>query len=300
MIAVTGGTGFVGKRLVDRLVRDNKRVVLLSRGAGAVAGTTNDVVQFEYRHWDASSGELPPLEGVERVIHLAAYLPQNYTDPSEAQACVQTNAIGTLALLQSAEKFGCSHVTMISSGNVYKQQANTVSESSLAYPDQRSSFYLGSKLLGEIWVRHYATRGLKTLVLRPSAIYGPRMNGGIVRLLVDRMRCGQRVSLQNDGRFSSDLVYVDDVVQACLIGSQQQVTGIINVGSGVTTSVKQLAHMVSDALGVSFTELVELQSEDASDVGFSALAVDRLASALELHPTCIEDGIRQMIAEEAS
>ncbi len=299
MIAITGGTGFVGRRLTEKLIRRQQKVVLLSRRRDETYCHRADPGHIEYRYWNASSGELPPLEGVERVIHLAAYIPKNYSDASEAQACVQTNVMGTLALMLSAEKFGCAHVTIMSSGNVYKQQAASASELSPTYPDQRSSFYLGSKLLGEIWGSHFATRGLKALVLRPSAIYGPGMKGGIVRLLIDRLRAGEEVVLQNQGRYSSDLVYVDDVVNACLMGSTHQSTGILNVGAGEATTIAQLARVVSKTLGVSFEELISLQPANSSDEGFSALDVGTLIATLGLYPTKLDDGIAKMIAEES-
>lgn len=299
MIGVTGGTGFVGTRVVDKLIQNGEKVVLLSRRHEARHDQITACGKLEQRHWDASSGELPQLDGIENVIHLAAYLPTNYSDPKEAPACVQTNVLGTLALLQSAEMHGCRHVTMMSSGNVYTQQENSASESSPTYPSLRGSFYLGSKLLAETWVRHFETRGLKTLVLRPSAIYGPNMKGGVVRLLVDRMKAGERVTLEGEGKFSSDLVYVDDVVDTCFLGAKRHVSGILNVGSGEATSVVQLARVVATELCVSFDKLVQLQPSSTVRTGFSALAIDEVISTLKLQPTLIEDGIRKMIAEEA-
>ncbi len=270
MIAVTGGTGFVGNRLLQKLMASGEKIVLLSRSSQYPSLHQSLLGIGEIRTWDAASGECPPLQDIHTVVHLAAYLPKNYHDPLEAEACLRANALGSLNLLQACLAFRVEHAILCSSGNVYKRSSQPADEAAPTYPDGHGSFYLGSKLLSEIWASHFASRGLKTMVLRPSAIYGPGMKGGIVRMLVDRLATGQRVTLQNQGRFSSDLVYVDDVVEACLSGLRQQSVGIFNVGSGKVTSIADLARHVADALNVNFDDFIQLEPANGGDIGFSA------------------------------
>ncbi len=299
MIALTGSTGFVGTRLLRNLIANGEQVVLLSRQSTDADRKDTQGTACQVRHWDAASGERPPLQGVRTIVHLAAYLPKNYNDPAEAEACLRINTLGSLRLLQACEEHGVEHAILCSSGNVYKRSALPVDERALTYPDGHGSFYLGSKLLGEIWASHFSSRGVNTMVLRPSAIYGPGMKGGIVRTLISRLSCGQSVTLQNQGRFSSDLVYVDDVVEACLSGIKLQTTGIYNIGSGTVTSIAELAGHISNALGINGKDLIQLEPADNSGIGFSALAIDRMKSILLVTPTSIADGVRRMIKEEA-
>ena len=128
-----------------------------------------------------------------------------------ARACLEANALGTLTLLQQAAAQGVGHATVVSSGNVYRFDDDApVVETAPTYPSERAAFYLGSKLLAEVWARHVAsTTSLRVAVVRPSAIYGPGMRGGVVRVFVDRLRGGEPVQVQEGGAFASDLVYVD-------------------------------------------------------------------------------------------
>jgi len=286
MIGVTGATGFVGRALLERLHAEGVPLVTLGRGSDAD------------RHWDAGAGQPAPLEGLSAVVHLAAYLPSDYADPAEARQCIEVNAMGTLAVLRAAEQHGVDHVVTTSSGNIYTPQEGSATEASSAYPDRHAAFYLGSKLLSDLWTSHFAHRGLRTTVLRPSSIYGAGMAGGVVRIFADRLRRGERITLNNGGQHVADLVYVGDVAAACHEAVRQQATGRYNVGSGVGTTIGELAYTLCDLLELDPASHVVLEPQTGPPTGFSPLDTTRLGQLLP-QSTALRDGLAAMLEGEA-
>lgn len=282
MIGLTGASGFVGRRVRRRLA--DRSVVTLGRSEAD-------------RPWDATGGP-PDLTGITHLLHLASHLPSDYADPGAARACLEANALGTLTLLQQAAAQGVGHATVVSSGNVYRFDDDApVVETAPTYPSERAAFYLGSKLLAEVWARHVAsTTSLRVAVVRPSAIYGPGMRGGVVRVFVDRLRGGEPVQVQGGGAFASDLVYVDDVVDGLIAASQGEADGIFNLGSGRRTSTLELATTIAGLVGAPSGQ-VEVLGAPAPG-GFAALDIGQARQVLGYRPTALRDGLRAMLEEE--
>ncbi len=278
-VLVTGASGFVGRALVQRLEADGREVV--------VPPTS----------WRAP--ERPPpelLRGIDAVAHLAAYLPSDYGDPSEAARCLQVNALGTLELLLAGSEAGVPHAVVVSSGNLYAP-AERVDEESLAYPASRASYYLASKLCGEVWAMHLDERRLIDVsVLRPSAIYGAGMKGGVVRLFADRLRTGQPIRLDDGGRHRVDLVHVDDVVDAIIAAIDHRARGIFNVGSGVTTAVSELAWALVELEGADPALVVVEPAGEGAPSGFAALDITKATRTLGYRPTALREGLARMLS----
>ncbi len=289
VVALTGGTGFVGRPLVGALQAAGHRVRTLGRTGADVP-------------WEAPAA-LPPsaLAGCDAVVHLAARVPADHADPAEGARCLEVNALGTLAVLEAAEAAGVPHAVSVSTGNLYRSSAHPgdrapVGEQAPTFPDQRASFYLGSKLVADVWASHFDVTGrVPGCVVRPSAIYGPGMKGGVVHAFLTRLRAGQPLRLADGGRFASDLVYVGDVVAAILAALRVRLRGPVNVGSGRTTSVRELAETLCARFGVGPEALVvEPPSADPAP-GFAPLDVTRLREALGLVPTPVAEGLRKTV-----
>jgi UDP-glucose 4-epimerase len=284
VIAVTGATGFVGRRVAAHLRAGATDYLTLGRSPSAD------------RHWNATDAP-PDLVGVDAVLHLAAHVPASYNDPTRARLCLEVNALGTLSLLQAAEEQGVGHVVVMSSGNVYTPADTPRDESAPTYPHRAAPFYLGSKLLAELFASHYASRGLATTVLRPSSIYGPGMRSGVVRIFVDRLRAGEPLRLDNGGQHRSDLVFVDDVATAAETVVHRRLHGIFNVGSGGTTSILELAQALCELMGRPAREFLDVQPVEGPPTGFAPL--DITSSAGTWSPTPLREGLQKMLEAEA-
>ena len=291
LIAVTGVTGFIGRRLVAALVAGGHMVRVLVR-----EGSRSKVPpELETAIWDLEHGGDPAvLAGADALVHAAAYVPRSQADSSEAPRCWQINAFGTLKLVEAAIAARVPHVTYLSTGNAYRPLPREVVEEDALYPSLRAPYYLTSKLCGEVYADHaHQTGRAKVCVLRPSAVYGPGMSEfGLVPILAARLRRGEKASVHDGGRYQVDLVYVDDVVAATYAAVERVATGIFNVGSGSATSSLELAITLAELTGRgrSFVEVTDVQ-EGPPRVGFSALDIGLARRELGFAPRELRSGL---------
>ena len=256
---VTGGAGFIGSHLVDRVIADGGEVVVLdnlSSGrqgnlAGALATGRCRLVRQDV----AAPGVDAIIEQAapDVVFHLAAQIDvrRSVADPL---ADATTNVLGTVNVLEAARKAGVVKVVFVSSVAVYgPPEQLPVTESA---PTRPLSPYAVSKLTGELYARQYRElHGLDTSVLALSNTYGPRQDphgeAGVVAIFIDAMLNGQPTRVFGDGGNTRDYVYVGDVVDALLAAATRPGTDRrLNIGTGQRTSDLQLHRMVADAVGV--------------------------------------------------
>ena len=294
-VIITGATGFVGRRLLKTMLDQDIEVMALVREPEALASVESK--NLEVREWHAGDAlDSGVFEGWDSMVHMAAYLPANYSDPSEAGRCLEINALATLELLRQSAEAGLSKFVYVSSGNIYRPGEDRVSEDFGTYPSWRAPYYLSSKLVGEIFSDHFGQSGAieSTIVLRPSAIYGPGMgDGGVVPLFAKRLLDGEPIELSDGGRHQVDLVYVDDVVQAIDKALNTEVSGQFNVGSGERHTILELAEGLLAASGAA-RELMTVHPTEDGDYqpGFSGLDVSRAKQLLGYQPTTLRDGLQ--------
>ncbi|MBO9309463.1 MAG: NAD-dependent epimerase/dehydratase family protein [Chloroflexi bacterium] len=279
---VTGGAGFIGSALANRLAAEGHEVrVLDDLSAGDPSRLHADV---SFARGDVN--DIPKLwtllQGVECVYHLAARVsvPESALYPREYNA---VNVGGTVAVLEAMRDAGVRRVVFSSSGAVYGEQAQQpLHESMLPNP---SSPYAVSKLAAEGYLRVMGIRwGIETVSLRIFNAYGPGQplpasHPPVIPSFLRHALRGGSIIVHGDGEQTRDYVYIDDVVAALVAaataeGVDQQV---INVGSGVETSVNELIEAISATLGKPLTPLY-VRNQDR---GVSRMCAD-LRRAAEL------------------
>ncbi len=279
---VTGGAGFIGSALANRLAAEGHEVrVLDDLSAGDPSRLHADV---SFTRGDVN--DIPKLwtllQGVECVYHLAARVsvPESALYPREYNA---VNVGGTVAVLEAMRDAGVRRVVFSSSGAVYGEQAQQpLHESMLPNP---SSPYAVSKLAAEGYLRVMGIRwGIETVSLRIFNAYGPGQplpasHPPVIPSFLRHALRGGSIIVHGDGEQTRDYVYIDDVVAALVAaataeGVDQQV---INVGSGVETSVNELIEAISATLGKPLTPLYVCNQ----DRGVSRMCAD-LRRAAEL------------------
>lgn len=295
---VTGGAGFIGSHLVERLLNEGCRVRVIdncSTGRRANLQHLFSNKNLEFHELDiADFNKIRPLfEGIERVYHVAALAdivpsiqqPLNYH---------RSNVDGTVAVLESARLSGVKRLVYVASSSCYglPDQFPTPETAEIRpmYP------YALTKFLGEQCVMHWnKVYGLPCVSLRFFNVYGPRSRtsgtyGAVFGVFLAQKLAGKPCTIVGDGSQTRDFTFVTDVVDALVTAAASNVSGeIFNVGSGNTYSVNELV----ERLGGEKTYIPKRPGEP--DCTFADIS--KIKQVLGWQPkVSFAEGVKQMIA----
>lgn len=286
-VALTGAGGMLGGAVLHCLIDSGHEVVALSGSLAAVAG-------IEVVRWDAQQdweNTAEALRQVEVVVHAGAYIPRDHNDPTEAMRCFEVNALGTLNLLRAGERAGVRRFIYVSGANVLSPRAEFVQEDD-PVGCEHSPYYLGSKVLGEIYVRAAMARGLDGLIVRPSSIYGPGMRTGVIWNFAERIRSGAPLCLHDGGRFRADYIWRDDVAKVlseAVVGHQQ---GEVNLGSGQASSVLDVAKLLMEIFDADPCLIQNgTIGSQVGGGGFAPINIKRARDWFSFRPISLHDGL---------
>lgn len=254
---VTGGAGFIGSHLVDRLVAEGCAVrVLDDFSSGREENLAHAGDRVEILRGDVRDEALVAraLEAVDVVFHLAAIpsVPRSVAEPLRTDA---VNTHGTLLLLELARRAGVRRVVYAASSAAYGE--TDVLPKVETMPAMPCSPYALQKYAGEVYCRLYTElHGLETVALRYFNVFGPRQNpdsdyAAVIPLFVRASLAGRAPHVHGDGEQTRDFTYVGDAVQAnWLAASAPRASGaVINVAGGRRTSINELARVIREFVG---------------------------------------------------
>ncbi len=252
---VTGGAGFIGSHLVDRLVQMGMKVRVLddfsSGRAENLCEVESEISVFEGSILDP--GLLSRAsEGCRGIFHLAAVVsvPRSIQEPVRVH---EVNTTGTLNVLETARRTG-ARVVLSSSAAVYGSATSSVQfEADAAHP---LSPYGIQKLLGEMYVRTYhELHGVPGFSLRYFNVYGSRQDpcspySGVISIFSRLAMLGAPITIFGDGRQTRDYVHVSDVVNANILAMNARCAdgAVLNVGTGRQTDLNTIAGILLKAL----------------------------------------------------
>jgi UDP-glucose 4-epimerase len=250
-IIVTGGKGFIGSNLVDRLIEHGHQVIVIDNESS----TSNDEFYFnpkaKYVLEDVAEYGLTRFlyDEVDYVFHLAA---ESRIQPAilNPLLAIRTNTLGTANVLQCAREAGVKKVIYSSTSSGY----GLINEPPLTegMPDDCLNPYSVSKVSGEKLCKMYTDLfGLQTLTFRYFNVYGPREPSKgpyapVVRLFLRQYRNAESLTIVGDGLQRRDFTHVSDVVDANILAMNSPETGLFNIGTGRNHSVLELANMITD------------------------------------------------------
>ena len=251
---ITGAAGFLGSALANRLVDEGHTV----RALDDLSTGSPDVLRSDVFLTRGDINDRPKLwtllQDVDCVYHLAARVsvPESVLYPREYNL---VNVGGTVTLMEAMRDVGVRRVVFISSGTVYGDQKDQPLSESL-HPNPRSP-YAVSKVAAEYYVRSIGLLwGIESICLRVFNAYGPGqhlppVHAPIIPYFLRQAWNQGTLVLHGDGSQTRDYVYVDDVVQAAVSAASAPDINqlIINVGSGIETSVQELARQVIKVTG---------------------------------------------------
>lgn len=285
LLALTGGSGFVGRHFAAAARRKGWCIRHLARRRPPEADPAD-----EWAFLDLSAVEDVGLAGCATLVHLAAHIPSDHRDPAEAERCWRINVLGTLKLVDAAIGAGVGRIMQASSANAYAPATEPPDEHAPLFPRSRG-YYLGSKVGQEIYVAERC-RGEDVLLqtLRLASVYGPGQRSGALGVMAQAAANGGPIRVHGTGAFGSDLVHVEDVAKAMLLLLASDRAGPFNVGSGVCTTIAELAQLLAGRSGVSVVH----EAGAREDCGFPALNIHRL-KALGYSPMPLEQGVATML-----
>jgi len=251
-VLVTGGCGFIGSHIAEKLVSLDAQVIILDNLASGYE--TN--IEHIKEHVTFLQGTVADIQtclnatkGVDAIFHLAAFVsvPKSTEDPF---TCNQSNVIGTFNILEAARINGVTRLVFSSSSAVYGPIDHTCSEDDPCNP---ISPYGTSKLIGEFYCKQYTDCfGINTVCLRYFNVYGPRQDpnaayAAVVAKFTNQMKDNKPITIFGDGLQTRDFVHVTQVAEANLFAAMNapHIAGqVFNIATGTSINLLQLIQVL--------------------------------------------------------
>jgi len=305
-ILVTGGAGFIGSHLVERLLAAGHTVAILDDfndfydpqiKQANIAGFAKDVIVHHVDLRDgASVRKLFHREKFEVIAHLAA---RAGVRPSiqHPQLYYDTNVIGTLHLLEAARVIGAQRFIFASSSSVYGA-SKTVPFSEDEHLIQTLSPYAATKIAGEFLCSTYShLYQLRVVALRYFTVYGPRQRPDLaIHQFTRRIHAGQPIEQFGDGTTRRDYTYIDDVIQGTMAALRYEgpLFDIFNLGGSETIQLKDLIVAIENALGKK-AEINQLP-EQPGDMPLTCADISKARKLLGYSPTTrLNEGLPKFV-----
>jgi UDP-glucose 4-epimerase len=304
---VTGGAGFIGSHLCDRLLAEGHRVIAVDDlSTGRIANLSEARgygKEFTFFNMDLRADGLRPLferHRPEVVMHLGAQASVAVSMENPVLDA-SVNAMGSLNVLECARRAGVRKVVYAASGGTLYGDPRKlpVKETALGGARPVSPYGISKKVVIEylaFYERYYA---LEWTALALANVYGPRQDphgeAGVIAIFASKMLEGQTPTIFGDGNQTRDYVFVDDVVHAFALAAERGSGRVVNVGTAMETPVNGLYRMLSDLTG--FAAEPMFGPPRAGDLRRSVLDISQADEVLGWRPwTHLEDGLGETVA----
>lgn len=298
-ILVTGGAGFIGSNVADRFVAEGHEVAVFDD----LSSGFREFVPAAARFFEGDLADAAAVEAAvaefrpEIVDHHAAQIDvrKSVADPVWD---ARVNVLGSIGLLQACTRHGVRKVIYASTGGALYGEGRELPATE-AHPINPEAPYGASKHT----VEHYlylwkALHGLDYTVLRYPNVYGPRQNphgeAGVNAIFIGLMLSGQRPRVFGDGEAVRDYLYVDDVVEANVLALTRGSGEMLNIGTGVGTSVNDIVRGLQRIIG--FAEGAIHEPPRAGEIQRIYLDASRAKQVLGWEPrVTFEEGLRRTV-----
>ena len=295
-LVVTGGAGFIGSNIVDRLVAEDNEVVVIDNLLTSKANNLKDVMsRIKFVNGDIQDLDLlaREFEGIDYVLHQAALasVPRSIENPIASN---QNNIDGTLNVLVAARDAGVKRVVYAASSSAYGNTPTLPKHEGMT-TDPLSPYAI-TKLVGEQYCKvFYEIYGLETVSLRYFNVFGPRQDpnshyAAVIPKFITAMQNDECPVIFGDGEQSRDFTYVQNNVDANLLActAPNAAGKMFNIACGERITLNQLVEVLNDILGKDIEPLYE--EERAGDVKHSLADITLARDVLGYEP---EYGFRE-------
>lgn len=300
---VTGGAGFIGSHIVDRLLADGHPTRVLDnfstgKRGNLAASPAVDIIEGDVGDFDTVS---EAMEGVDTVFHEAAIasVPETVDNPLASE---HTNYRGTLNVLEAARRSGARRVIFACSAAVYGDLPGLPKREDM--PVKPLSPYAIDKLASEYACRAYhSLYDLETVSLRYFNVFGPRQDpsspySGVISVFSDCLRQGRQPVIYGDGEQTRDFVFVSDVVEANIRAAVSETAPgrAINIATNSTISINLLLETVCRLYGQPFAP--DYRPTREGDIRHSRADIGAALEHLLWEPVVdFEDGLRKLLGK---
>jgi UDP-glucuronate 4-epimerase len=305
-VLVTGGAGFIGSHLVEKLLAGGHEVLILDDfndfydpqiKQGNIAGFANDVTVQRVDLRDSESvRNLFYREKVDTIAHLAA---RAGVRPSiqEPRLYYDTNVAGTLHLLEAARMTSVGRFIFASSSSVYGA-SKTIPFSEAEHLTQTLSPYGATKVAGEFLCSTYSyLYNMRVVALRYFTVYGPRQRPDLaIHQFTRRICAGQPIDQFGNGSTRRDYTYIDDVIQGTMASLQYEgpLFDVFNLGESETIQLKDLIVAIENALGKKAK--INRLEEQPGDMPLTYADISKARKLLGYNPTTkLAEGLPKFI-----
>ncbi|WP_424355962.1 SDR family oxidoreductase [Methanobacterium sp. MBAC-LM] len=280
-VVVTGGLGFIGSHLVEKLSEDNLVVIIDDQSTGNI----ENIKHFNISKIDTTLGDITSInleeifDGADYVFHEAAVtsVQKSVDDPFISN---KVNITGTLKVLEAAKNTNVKKVVLASSSAVYGDtESLPLSEDDPVNP---LSPYAVGKTTGELYCNVFSEiYGLPTISLRYFNVFGPRQDpksqyAAVIPIFIDKILKNESPIIYGDGEQSRDFVSVKNVVAANIMAAESKLTGAFNIGLGKSTTINQLFSMIKEIIGIDIQPIYE--KERPGDIKYSLADISKAKS----------------------
>lgn len=256
---VTGGAGFIGSHLADKLITKGHKVAVIDNLSNGKEENLNPKVKFYKTDiQDQKISQIFEKEKPDIVFHYAAQIDvrKSVENPIES---AKTNILGSLNVLENCKNFGVKKIVFASTGGAIYGEAKIIPTPE-DYPPQPVSPYGIEKLIVEHYLDFYKKEyNLDYLILRFANVYGPRQNSrgeaGVIAIFCDKMVAKNQPIINGDGKQTRDFVFVDDVVRANIIAMEENESGVFNIATGIETDISTVFRELKKAFNLKIQEI---------------------------------------------
>ncbi len=263
-VVITGGAGFIGSNLAEELAINNTVITIDDLSTGKKENIASLLQKDNVKFIEGSILDLQLLQksfrGIDFVFHQAALpsVPRSIEDP---RASNDVNITGTLNVLLAARDNKVKKVIYASSSSVYGDTPTLPKREDM--PANPQSPYALTKLVGEYYcsIFHQIYK-LPTICLRYFNVYGPRQDptsqyAAVIPRFIVRVLRGNPPIIYGNGNQTRDFTYVKDIIQANMVATQDETTGIFNIGRGERNSINYLAEIILNIMGKDLQSVYE-------------------------------------------
>ena len=295
---VTGGTGFIGSHLCEKLLEKKHEVICLDDLSGSSFENVRHLYSkkgFLFVNGDIRDKNLMRTLKADVIFHLAAQISvdKSIVDPEDT---ISRNILGTLSVLETA-RINNSRVIHASSCEVYGTAQRTPQNEN--HPTDPASPYALSKLAADKLCKVYHdTYSMPITVLRCFNVFGPRQSytsyGAVISIFTNRVLNGKPPLIHGNGNQTRDYSYVDNVIDAYMKAMKKKFNGVVNVGSGNEVNIKDLAKKIISLCG---SEMKPVHDESRpNDIMRSVCDSTEAKNMLEWTPTVsLDEGLKKYV-----